>query len=243
MVALSILKTISVLAETYAHMKATGRAGSSIKAIKASWATEMLKLLSVDLQISGAPIHTEPAVFIGNHLSYLDIALLMRTIPDISFVAKKELGSWPIFGNAARRAGTIFVDRSSLASRMQVKKALCDTLQKEPRPIAIFPSGTTSLNEHTPWKRGAFRIAQEAGIPVQAFRIRYHPLRTAAFIDDDSFLSHLLRACDAGGIHASIEFADPELVSSAEEACARWHQWCQQDNSLPELLTKPTLTA
>lgn len=228
MVGMRFLKAACVLGETYAHMRLASKSRTPLASIKRSWAKEMLKLLNVELTVTGLPLQTSPAIFVGNHISYLDIVLLMAVVPDITFVAKRELGDWPLFGEAARKAGTVFVDRSSLGSRMRVRATLRDALLEAPRPVAIFPSGTTSLSEQVPWKRGAFRIAQETESPLQAFRLSYTPLRKAAFIDNDLFPLHLLGACGPGVIKASIEFAAPELVSDPEEACARWRAWCQE---------------
>ena len=36
------------------------------------------------------------------------------------FVAKAEISDWPFFGKAARTGGTLFIDRSSLASAEKV---------------------------------------------------------------------------------------------------------------------------
>jgi 1-acyl-sn-glycerol-3-phosphate acyltransferase len=49
---------------------------------------------------------------VGNHLSYLDIPLLMQSSPNISFVAKEEVGRWPVIGAGAHALNTIFVKRS-----------------------------------------------------------------------------------------------------------------------------------
>jgi len=40
------------------------------------------------------------------------------------FVAKMEIVGWPFFGKAARSGGTIFVDRSSLASALTVAEQM-----------------------------------------------------------------------------------------------------------------------
>ena len=68
---------------------------------------------------------------------------------------------------------------------------MVDALANKNRSIAIFPSGTTSLREERPWKKGAFEIAKEASVPVQLFRIDYQPLRVSAYIDDDNLLSSM----------------------------------------------------
>ena len=51
----------------------------------------------------------------SNHVLYLDILVLASLYPS-AFVAKLEIGAWPVFGWIARSAGTLFVDRSGPAT-------------------------------------------------------------------------------------------------------------------------------
>ena len=60
---------------------------------------------------------------VSNHLSYLDIVIISAAMPCF-FVAKMEIGGWPFFGKAARSGGTIFLDRSSLASAKSVAEQM-----------------------------------------------------------------------------------------------------------------------
>lgn len=189
---------------------------------------EMLRLMNVKLTISGKPTAARPVVFVGNHLSYIDIPLLLLAVPEISFVAKEELASWPLFGTGMKLAGTIFVKRNSPQSRGAARESLRAALELDRKAIAVFPSGTTSLLEDRPWKNGAFRLAQQTGVPVQAFRLTYEPLRPAAFIDNDSFLLHLLKACRSGPIHARLEFGQTETVVDPVGSCSRLHAWAAE---------------
>lgn len=222
------MRALCVIAETWAHARLAAKPGANLTAVKTSWAHEMLRLLRIEVTVTGKPFFGEPLLLIGNHLSYLDITLLMATVPDISFVAKKELASWPLFGSAARAAGTVFVDRNNLSSRMQVRSQLKEAMLTDKRRLAIFPSGTTSLHEDVPWKRGSFRLAAETGTPLQAFRISYSPLRKAAFIGQDGFLLHLLRACSGKPIRATLEFSEPVMISDPEEARRHWQEWTRE---------------
>jgi len=200
----------------------------SIEEAKRKWSLEVFSLVGVHLKVVGKVSESRPTIFVGNHLSYLDIPLLMAQAPFVSFVAKVELARWPIFGRGMRVAGTIFVKRDSVQSRGEVKETLLRAIRDEKKSMAVFPSGTTRLTEDKEWKPGAFRLAQEAGVPVQAFRIRYAPLRKAAFIDDDGFVSHLFALCREGGVRAEIEFAPPELVTDYKASIAKWYAWSRE---------------
>jgi len=220
-----LLRPFKVLSQTYKHLRHADSSVLSKDERKRAWAEEMLEIMNVDLAVSGTPTAERPGIFVGNHVSYIDIPLLLAHVPDLSFVAKQELASWPLFGRGMRKMDTIFVQRNSPASRGNAKESLQLALEKERKAVIIFPSGTTSLHEEQAWKLGAFRLAEKTGAPLQPFRLTYHPLRPAAFIDDDSFLLHLMKAGRNGRIRASLEFAPAEIVTDAKAACARWQKW------------------
>jgi hypothetical protein len=88
-------------------------------------------------------------------------------------------------------------------------------------------AGTTCMFESKPWRRGAFEIAKEFGIPIQPFRIRYTPVRAAAYIGRDFFPVHLFKLAQAGGVAAKIEFHPSVQVDDAAEASSAWRSWSQ----------------
>ena len=79
---------------------------STIHFAMTEWAGDILTTLNVHVEKVGQPSREEPVLFVGNHISYVDIPLLMFLNP-VVFVAKKQLGSWPIIGAACRSVGTI----------------------------------------------------------------------------------------------------------------------------------------
>jgi 1-acyl-sn-glycerol-3-phosphate acyltransferase len=174
----------------------------------------------------GTPSPETPLLLVGNHLSYLDIPLLMQSSPNISFVAKEEVGRWPVIGAGARALNTIFVKRSCARERALARAALGRELAGGKR-VVVFPAGTTCMFESKPWRRGAFEIAKEFGIPIQPFRIRYTPVRAAAYIGRDFFPVHLFKLAQAGGVTAKIEFHPSVQVDDVEEASSAWRSWSQ----------------
>lgn len=217
-------KSVRVFSETLRCLKMSKNHNSDISALKIEWAQRILNALGVELTIKGVPTLDPGVLFVGNHISYLDIPILMSLVNDISFVAKQELKSWPIFGRAAKTVQTVFVKRESDKSRSQTRSSIIAALD-EGRRIAIFPSGTTSLNEHRDWRRGAFEIAHATGKLIQPFRLTYHPLRTAAYIDDDVFPFHLYELGRLSEIKAEIEFHPPQTVSDPKWDCLHWQYW------------------
>ena len=58
-------------------------------------------LLRIQIRIEGRPEANGPVLFIANHISWIDIVVLSTVVP-VSFVAKKEVNTWPFFGLLAR---------------------------------------------------------------------------------------------------------------------------------------------
>ena len=54
-----------------------------------------------------------PAVYVANHISWFDVFALGAVLPRVTFVAKKELEKLPIFGQACRAAGIVFIERAN----------------------------------------------------------------------------------------------------------------------------------
>lgn len=227
--------SVQVFSKTYSCLLQTRKTPSSVDQVKSLWAEKMLRLLKIEARVIGKMSELKPLVLVGNHISYLDIAMLIKADPDFSFVAKKEIGSWPVFGPAARAADTIFVQRENGSSRAAARSAIGEALQKN-RRVVIFPSGTTCLAESKPWKKGAFEIAFENKVLIQPFRISYTPLRSAAYIDKDFFPFHLYQLAGLPKIEAQIEFHAPVAVTDPIKDCAFWCQWAQQAPQKTETL-------
>lgn len=107
-------------------------------------------------------------IFVGNHISYMDIPAFVRSIRQpIRALGKYEMVKYPVFGIIYRMA-VILVDRSSAERRAKSVRALKAALQKG-ISIFIFPEGTFNETQK-PLKDfydGAFRIAIETQTPIK----------------------------------------------------------------------------
>ncbi len=188
------------------------------------WAHGVLDLLNLDVHVLGEAETKTPLIFVGNHISYIDIPLLMAKAP-VVFVAKKQIGYWPIFGTGCRAIGVVMVDRNSKDSRELISDAVAISVKEKKQSLVLFPSGTTRVDESRPWRWGAFKIAHTHDIPIQPFRLRFSPLRAAAFIDDDAFVPHLWRLLGQRSIETHLEFHPPVRVTDPENDCEKWWRW------------------
>src|SRR5215469_15368986 len=114
-----------------------------------------------------------PAVFLFNHQSQLDVLILAKLLRGgFTGVAKKELANSPGFGLMFRLADVAFVDRQDSA---QARKALQPAVQKlrDGISLVIAPEGTRSATPALgPFKKGAFHVAMQAGVPIVPIVIR-----------------------------------------------------------------------
>ena len=107
-------------------------------------------------------------IFVANHISYLDAALIPKTFRHpIRPLGKVEMSKVPVFGFIYKNT-IVTVDRSNAANRTKSVQVLKSILRKGVS-VLVFPEGTFNLS-HSPLKAfydGAFRVAIETGTPVK----------------------------------------------------------------------------
>lgn len=116
------------------------------------------------------PDKNKSYIYVANHISYLDSALLVKTIrKPVRPLGKVEMAKIPVFGFIYRSV-IVTVDRSSAHQRAKSIDALKHVLQQG-ISVLFFPEGTFNTT-HQPLKNfydGAFRIAIETGTPIKPF--------------------------------------------------------------------------
>ena len=123
----------------------------------------------VRLEVHGAENiwDAQPAVFLFNHQSQLDVPVLGGLLRgNFAPVAKKELATNPLFGPLMRLLEAAFVDRAdSAAARKALEPAVARL--REGTSIVIAPEGTRSATPSPGrFKKGAFHLAMQAGVPI-----------------------------------------------------------------------------
>lgn len=144
---------------------------SRVSPITRSWFLQffwkgMLRFANVKVEVHGRISKERPLLFVSNHVSYMDIAILGSTLPGC-FVSKADVGGWPVIGPLAKWAGTIFIQRKRSEAAKQ-KEELADQLSGG-MPLILFPEGTSNDgNRVLPFKSTLFSIAEKEinGKPV-----------------------------------------------------------------------------
>src|SRR5215212_2632126 len=106
-------------------------------------------------------------VFVSNHRSYLDTAtLFIYTGRRIGLLAKKELLRVPILGVGMGFVNVMAIDRTNRESAIRTTEAAAQRI-KSGVSFAVFVEGTRAKpGELLPFKKGAFYMARQAGVPV-----------------------------------------------------------------------------
>jgi 1-acyl-sn-glycerol-3-phosphate acyltransferase len=105
-------------------------------------------------------------VIISNHLSLLDILIVNCLRYRFKWISKIENFKVPVIGWYLRMANYIIVDRGNEESKTEMLERSFYCLKKG-ISIMLFPEGTRSTdNEIGFFKRGAFQLALQAGVPI-----------------------------------------------------------------------------
>ncbi|OFW88618.1 MAG: hypothetical protein A3B66_09885 [Alphaproteobacteria bacterium RIFCSPHIGHO2_02_FULL_46_13] len=134
------------------------------------WHKGVCAIIGLKVQVRGTPVHNKQLIYIGNHLSYLDIPAV-GSVLKASFIGKDDIAGWPVIGHLAKAQQTAFISRSSRNAK-KVANAL-DVMLAEGKSLILFPEGTSSTGESVlPFKSSLFSISQPKGlppIPIQPF--------------------------------------------------------------------------
>lgn len=138
-----------------------------------NWSRILLRLAGVRLVTEGTENleRHEAVVVVSNHQSLFDIFALFAALPvSLRFVAKKELDGIPVFSNAMRQAGHVFIDRSDRRQAVRTMRCAGERMREEGLALGLFPEGTRSPDGRLlPFKKGPFVLAidtQTAIVPV-----------------------------------------------------------------------------
>ena len=182
------------------------------------------RILGLRVRRIGQPTAARPVLFAANHISYLDITVFGSLIAG-SFVAKREVARWPLFGWLAKLQRSVFIDRQvrstaaqrdSIAGRLAAKDALI-----------LFPEGTSGDgNRVFPFKSALFSVADRAAsdsLVVQPVSIAYTRLdgipigRTLrplfAWYGGMAMAPHLWTVLGLGKIEVIVEFHRPTSLA------------------------------
>jgi putative phosphoserine phosphatase/1-acylglycerol-3-phosphate O-acyltransferase len=135
----------------------------------------LLTLNGVNLDVLGEENLTRqrPAVFIFNHRNNFDAIIVGALVKDNwTGVGKKELEKDPVVGTLGKLLDAVFIDREDAQSAVASLKE-AEQLARKGLSVVIAPEGTRLDTKSVgPFKKGPFRLAMSAGVPIVPIVIR-----------------------------------------------------------------------
>lgn len=115
--------------------------------------------------------HIDPRksyIFLANHQGWYDIFSIYGYLPNrFAWIMKEELGRIPLVGQACKKVGHVFIDRSSKMKSMQSLQKAERILKDNNSSVVLFPEGTrTRTGKVGMFKRGAFFMAYDLHMPI-----------------------------------------------------------------------------
>ena len=150
-------------------------------------------------------------LLVSNHLGYLDVLVLSSVTPAV-FVAKRDVKFWPLAGQLAQLAGTVFVDRRRRAAVGRVNVEIEEALDQGAL-VVLFPEGTSSGGETVlPFRTSLLEPAAQSRHPLSVCAIEYaledgDPASDVSYWGDHTFFTHLLNLMGKRQVRAMVRFA------------------------------------
>ena len=108
-------------------------------------------------------------LLISNHLFAFDPIVFYYAMPwaELSFVSKTENYAIPIVAQVMHKILCLPLDRNNDREALKAILKAISILKDEKASVAVFPEGGTSKSGLLqPFRNGAFKIAQKAGVPI-----------------------------------------------------------------------------
>ena len=194
-----------------------------------AWSSMLVRLCGVKVKVIGKHHPQGSALWVANHVSWLDIFILAG-IRSVMFIAKSEIRGWPVVGWLVAKVGTVFLQRGQrhslkkVGDEMQLRFARGEVL-------GLFAEGTTSTGfDVLPFHSSLFDPAIRAQVDIQpvALRFYHHGQRSdfASFVGDETLVGNLWTLLGATGVSVEVEFL-PVLTAQQCQEMGR-ARVCQQ---------------
>lgn len=148
-----------------------GQQALALRLPQLTWAPGLLRASGARVEVHGRDRvdWSKPCVVVVNHQSMIDIpALQVGLLPAyLRFITKEELMHVPVLGPYMRTVGMIGIDRGNTASGIERLKRQAQRCHDDCAVVVAFAEGTRSrTGQIKPFKKGAFMLALQAGIPI-----------------------------------------------------------------------------
>lgn len=178
-----------------------------------NWARGLLGVFSVDARYvnQAPPLNSGARLVVSNHRSPLDITLMLAAFGG-AVLSRADLKDWPILGNAAKSADTIFVDRQDPRSGMMAIREIRRRLERGRTVIAFPEGGTFAGDEVQPFREGVFAAMRGLTVEIVTVGLAYDP--GTEFVNE-TFMNHLKRVAARPITRVGVCFGEPRIATES----------------------------
>jgi len=155
---------------TVFFLRGTIAPGSLRSRVITIWLGGVARLFGVRIRSYGTPLNGK-ALFVANHVSWLDIMVIGNRVP-VHFLAKLEVKQMPLFGWLATRAGTLYIHRGNKESASQATIEITQALEQN-HNVLVFAEGGTSDGNLRHFHGRMLQSAIDAHATIQPVAIFY----------------------------------------------------------------------
>ena len=184
-----------------------------------AWSLALLARLAMKLIVVGKPPVNGPLLLVCNHISWLDIYVIYA-VCHCRFVAKADVGRWPLIGTLATAVGTLFIQRESRRDALRVVQQMADSLRAGD-VIAVFPEGTSSDGLRVlPFHANPVQAPIAVNAPVQPVALHYADAVSEAhslapcYINHDTLMGSLWRTLRAPPLCVTLTFGEAQSAQA-----------------------------
>lgn len=176
-------------------------------------------IFNVKVKIKGQRVDSGQVLYVGNHLSYIDIPVLGGNM-HATFIAKEEVKSWPIFGILGSLSKTVYIKRDRNAADQAIQNI--EKSLNEHRSLILFPEGTsTNGTEILPFKSSLFELFLNENLKekltIQPFTLTIDPPQNNdlyAWYGDMEMAPHLWQLAKSKGVRLTLIFHPPRKAKN-----------------------------
>ncbi|MBB4052319.1 1-acyl-sn-glycerol-3-phosphate acyltransferase [Devosia subaequoris] len=134
--------------------------------------------LGLRVNVIGTASHGRGTLLVSNHISWTDI-IAIGSVAHVTFVAKREVRSWPFVGMMANLQRTIYVDRTRRSDAGRTAQAMGRHMSGG-NAVLLFAEGQSDIGTHVlPFRSALIGAAQHAMLDAGASEVLIQPLTIA----------------------------------------------------------------
>lgn len=158
---------------------------------------------------------------VSNHLSWLDVVAVAATWR-CTFIAKRDVRSWPLIGSLGTALGVVFVDRVRKRDLLRTIPAIEARLLAGD-VILLFPEGTTTDGAHVlPFRSALFEAAVRANAPVFPLSLsgQASQIEALSWIGDETLFANVPRVASLRDTCVSLRVGAPMTAGTNRKRLA-----------------------